>query len=521
MKVDKRKILELYDDGTGLSIRAIRDALGYSRNTISKVINQALDAGIDAKKLAKLDCGELNQLLGRPAKPSDYETPDFKYYRDQMDTYPDVNLKLCWHEYHRACAKKGSLPYMYSRFCDLYRAWAKKSGVTKRIVHKPGYCMQVDYAGSIGQVVDRITGEVTKAYFFVATFPYSGNIFSQATPDMKLASWIASNVHALRFFGGVPTIITPDNLKCGVVKPDPFEPAINDTYADMARHYGCCIVPTKIAYPKGKASVERAVQIVETWVIAYLRHRTFFTFAELNEAVAERIADLNAQIVVSKGISRDDLFEQSERAHLKALPQRDFEFAAKKTVKLSQDCHFQLEKMRYSAPYRYIGEELEVRITTNTVEAFYGGESICLHRRLVGRIGQYSTKEEHMPDHLRDANHTWSAEGFAKWAGKVGPDTQRCVEAICASRPIVEQAYRSCRGILALAKKKGNATVEKACTQALAATACPSYTQIRNIANTLEATPVVRRGADDLCQSRLGDGGIIRDPDSYTLRRED
>jgi hypothetical protein len=345
-------------------------------------------------------------------------------------------------------------------------------------------------------------------------------MYVEASVDMKQGAWIQAHIHAFRFFCGVPKIVVIDNLKVGVIKPDRYEPVINDTYTDMARYYNTTIVPTRVAYPKGKAQVERTVQIVETWIIAYLRHRIFFTFGELNEAITQRVAELNAQIINNRQASRDELFAEAERPLLKALPATDYEMAIEKTVKLAQDCHFQLERQRYSAPCEFVGCELVVRITQSTVEAFKDGVSVCIHRRLVGRIGQYSTKEEHMPDHLRSSNKTWSQEGFSRWAAKIGPNTRQVIEAICSSRKVVEQSYRSCRGILALAEKKGALIIEQACAQALELTSCPSYTQIRNIASNMEISPIVMRGQDELCQSRLGDTGLIRNPDSYTFRRE-
>jgi transposase len=515
MKVNKRKIIELYEDGKGLSISAIREVLGYSRNTIRAVLNAATTAGISASKLAEVDDSYLDQLLRSPAKHSAYKQPDFEAIQKELDTNSDVNLKLCWYEYHRACLKQDELPYLYSRFCDLYRSWSKKTGVTRRIIHRPGYALQVDYAGSTGCITDRITGEEAKAYFFVATLPYSGKMYVDASPDMKMSSWIASHVRAFRFFGGLPRILVIDNLKTGVSKPNTYEPVINETYSDLARYYDVTVVPAKVAYPKGKAQVERTVSIIQTWIIAYLRHKTFFTFTDLNEAVLKRVYELNAQILTKQEGTRELLFEQGEKAHLRPLPKQDFELAERRVVKLAQDAHFQLERQRYSAPHTLIGSEPDVRITSTTVEAFKDGQRVCQHRRLIGRIGQYSTKDEHMPDHLRASNKTWSREGFMRWATKIGPNTKRVIEAICDSRKIVEQAYRSCRGVLALAEKKGASLVEKACAQALELGGSPSYTQIRNIANMLEEQPPARRKADELNQSRLKDCGIIRDPDNY------
>jgi transposase len=512
-KVDKVKILDLYDSGGGLSIRAIHDALGYSRNTIKTVIAQAADAGV-LDRHRTLTPEELAGALNKAQNPSHQAPIDFDYMKTELEL-DGVNRKLLWTEYCLKCADEGTVPYQYSQFCKLYSEWAQTKAVTRRIPRKPGYCLEVDWVGDKARIYDRITGEEIAVWLFCATMAYSSRMYAEAFLDMKLPSWIAANVHALRFFGGVPTIIVPDNLKTGVRTPDYFEPVIGSAYADMARHYDTTIVPAQVAKPKQKPNVEKTVDIVETWVIAALRHHRFYSLSELNDAIYERIQDINAKVMAAKGASRDDLFFNEEDRALKPLPQTDYKLSIWKKAKLAQDVHFQYEKMRYSAPCEYVGKELDLRITDDIVEAYCSGRHLCTHKRLYGRIGQYSTKEEHMPTHMQDGDNTWSRDGFVRWASKVGPNCKAAVMAILDHKVIVQQAYRSCRGILQLAKKKGEEAVEEACKTALAAAQVPSYTQIRNLVTAKESKPAVRAGLDDLCEGRIGNGGFLRDPATY------
>jgi transposase len=515
MPVRKKRILELYDFGDGMSIRQIREVTGNSRNTITKVIAQSEKAGITKVALGEMDERQLAELLA-PTKPtSSYAQPDWEYIFKEMDKNPHISLKLAWSEYVDDCIAGGTRPYQYAQFSVIFKKWAKKSGVTRRIEHKPGYAMQTDWAGAKSEVTDRVTGEVIRAHYFVAVMPYTPYLYVEAFPDEKEQSWISGHIHAFSYFGGVPVIVVCDNLRTGVKRADRYEPDINDTYADMAEHYGCTIVPARAYNPKGKASVERFVRTIETWVIAALRKRAFFSFADLNEAIAEKTDALNAKAAPFGERSRHDIFATEESPLLRPLPREAFQITSRHSATLQQDAHFQFEKMRYSAPYPLIGERLDLIVSATAVVVWHKDEFVCSHPRLFGRIGQYSTTEAHMPEHLRSSKMLWSASGFMRWAKKAGPSVAVAVEAILVSRPIVEQAYRSCRGLVSLANKRGVHLLEEACARALTITKSPSYTQIRNILATIEDEPVQRGDIGKLCDGTIGDGGFLRDPSEY------
>ena len=520
MAVNRKKILELHDFGDGLSIRQVSEATGNSRNTVRSVVRGAEELGITREVLAAETPAGIEAMYAeakREQAEAVYEEPDFEYMVKELGR-PGVNRKLLWHEYSQECAAKGATPYQYSRFCELFKEWAKKLDVTVRIVHKPGYACQVDWVGDTSEVVfDRVTGEVSRAYYFVMTMPYSGCMYVEAFPDMKMPSWIAGHNHAYRFFGGAPAITVPDNLKCGVAAPDPYEPLLNETYNQLADHFGTAVVPAKVYCPKGKAQVERTVKIVETWVVAALRNERFHTFDELNRAVRERVAWLNEQTARDRDACRLDIFKDEEAEHLSDLPSDDFELAEWRKARVQRDCHIQFDRMRYSVPCAYIGCDVDVRATYSTVAVYSAGQLVCMHRRLRGRIGQYSTVEEHMPDHLRTSpDKLWSERGFTEWAAKVGPSTEACVRAILGSKRVVEQGYRACRGLKSLADKKGYPTLEAACAEALAVTSQPSYTQVKNLLARAEAAPLAEADTDQLVDGAVGSLGFLRDPGDYT-----
>ena len=202
-----------------------------------------------------------------------------------------VTLALLWEEY-KAVHPEG---LQYSRFCEQYRAWASQLDVVMRQEHRAGEKLFVDYAGHTAGVVDRHTGEVRQAQVFVAVLGASSYTYAEATWTQGLADWIASHVRAFEFFGGCPELVVPDNLRSAVSRAHRYEPDTNPTYHDLAHHYGVAVLPARVRRPRDKAKVEVGVQVVERWILAALRHRTFFSLAALNAAIAQLLERLNAR----------------------------------------------------------------------------------------------------------------------------------------------------------------------------------------------------------------------------------
>jgi transposase len=249
-----------------------------------------------------------------------------------------------------------------------------------------------------------------------------------------------------------------------VTKPDRYEPAINRTYQEMARHYGTSVVPARPYKPRDKAKVEQSVLLVERWVMARLRNRRFFSLAELNMAIADLVGELNARIMRAYGASRAELFAQVDAPALKALPAEPYAFAVWKRCRVAPDYHVEVEGCFYSVPYRLIREAIDVRVADRTIEAFHKGERVASHAKSPGRRG-HVTVPEHMPSaHRRHA--AWTPARMTAAAEKIGPAAAALFEAIMADRPHPEQGFRTCLGILALERTYGQARVEAACQRA-------------------------------------------------------
>ena len=507
--VDYKQILRLRAEG--VSQRGIADALGCSRNTVASVFTAASSAGIGFEQVADLGAEEVRHLLlPEPAKPdSGRATPDFEYVHRELGR-PSVTLLVLWNEYVANCRATGEVPYQYSFFNEQYRRWVKASGATMRIQRSPGESVEVDWAGDPMVFADPLSGEPRKGWLFVAALSFSAYAYVEAFADMTLGSWIDAHVHAFEFFGGTARLLVPDNLRTGVSRSDRYEPALNPAYARLAEHYDTAVIPARVKRPRDKPVAEGSVRFVAGQVAAVLRNRRFVGLVELNEAIAEEVAVINARPFQKREDSRLVVFERDEKPLLRPLPSIRFELADLRKAKAGPNYHVQVERNFYSVPARLIGQSLDVRLTTSTVEVFDGLERVASHPRLVAVTGRYSTLPAHMPAAHRSQLVDWTPERFEQWALTVGPNTVAAIVAILASRKIVEQSYRSCLGVMSLARKPGGMSrLEDACGRALAVTPTPSYTLIKKLwagwTPPTEAPPA----------PSLGDAGFVRGADYY------
>ena len=329
--------------------------------------------------------------------------------------------------------------------------------------------------------VDPDTGEIIKAYIFVGVMTYSQYAYVEACMDMKQKSWINAHIHMYEYFGGVARILVPDNCKTAVVHNGGFKgQQINETYQEMAEHYGTAIIPARVRSPKDKPNAEGTVGNISTWITAALRNEQFFSPAELNRAIRDKLELFNQRLFQKKEGSRRSLFLGEEKPLLAPLPAARFELSDWKTATVQFNYHISVDGMLYSVPYEYIKKKVDVKVTDTTIEIFYNHNRIASHRRLKGRTGQYSTVTEHMPeDHQKYLE--WNGDRFRKWAERIGINTYTAVNAVLTSKGVEQQTYRSCMGLLKLAEKYSDALLEAACKKALSYTASPSYKSIKNI----------------------------------------
>jgi len=472
-----KEVLRLKYD-CNLSDRQIARSCRVSRSTIADYIMKAKAAGLTWPEAAEMTDTQLEERLF-PIKrlPASIKrpAPDYEYIYNELRTYRKVNLTLIqlWLEYK----EKHPDGYQYSQFCDLYRLWRGKLDYVMRQEHRAGEKVFIDYCDGLS-ILDLTTGELVHTQLFLAVWGASSYTYGEAALSQTLPDWIGAHRRAFEYFGCVPRVLVPDNLKSGVSKACKYEPELNPTYADMAEHYGCAVVPARPRKPRDKAKVEAGVLVAQRWILAVLRHRTFYSLVELNAAIRECLERLNNRPMRRLGKSRRELFETADRPNALPIPARPYEYAEWYKARVNIDYHIEVDHHYYSVPFQLLREKVDVRLTAATVEIFRKGERVAAHIRSYVR-GQHTTLKEHMPPEHR-AYAEWNPSRFIKWAGKTGVATAQVVEKILATRTYPEQGYRACLGIIRLGRHYEPERVEAAAERALKFNAC-SYRSMKAI----------------------------------------
>lgn len=479
--IDYREILRL--SSQGVSKRGIASGCHCSRNTITTVLECAEAKGIEWPLSSDQTNAVLMEILF-PEKcvSSGRKMPDCAHIHKEM-AKSGVTLSLLWNEYCEGCHLNGEIPLMYSQFCRYYRKYANTTKATMRIKRKPGEIMEVDWAGTTASVIDNITGEDIPAYVFVAALPCSQYSYVEAFFSMDMESWITAHANAYNYFGGVTRILVPDNLKTGVSLVTRLETVINKTYNEMAEHYGTAVIPARVRHPKDKGTVEGTVGIITTWIIASLRNQQFFSLRELNDAIRMKLDEFNEKPFQKKQGSRKSAFFEEENPFLMPLPTSLYELATWQSATVQFDYLITVDKNKYSVPYEYIKNQVDIRITRKIVEVFYHNNRIASHMRIYGEGNDPVILPEHMPDQHKQYI-AWNSDSFMDWAKVAGPNTEIVMRSILSSHKVEQQGYRSCMSLMKLADKYSVERVETACIKAISYTPCPNLKSIQTILKT-------------------------------------
>jgi transposase len=434
-------------------------ALGISKGAVAKYLALANIAGLnDWATIRDLDEVALKARLF-PAAPesSDVVLPDFGRVHQELGR-KGVTLALLWEEY--VGRHPGQRTWQLTQFYTRYREFARTLRRSMRQVHLAGEKLFVDYAGPTVPLIDG-----RRASVFVAAMGASSYTFACATPTQKLEDWIHGMVRALHFIEGVPQLIVPDNPRALIADPDRYEPRANETVMDFARHYGTSVLPARPGKPRDKPKVESAVQVVERWILARLRHTRFETVFEVDDAIAELLPALNNRAFQKLPGSRASTFLAIDRPALGSLPNSRYELARFKPVKVHIDYHVEVDGHFYSVPHALVGQALDVRITILGIECLHRGHRVAVHARSHVR-GGYTTVIEHLPAAHR-AHLEWTPTRLISWSQRIGVATAEVVSRIMAENKHPEHGYRRCLGLLSLARKYGDGRLEAACNVAV------------------------------------------------------
>ena len=455
-----KEIIRLH--GSQLSQQQIARSLNVSVGAVNKYLKLAEQAGVRWPLPEEMGEKEVRALI-MPNKEacSSFIQPDYNWIYKELK-HKSVTLHLVHEEY---CQLNPGKHYKYPQFCTLYKRWKKGKNLSLPQEHTGGEKFFTDYAGpTVPIVINRRTGEVRSSQIFVGVLGASSLTYAEATWSQELPHWIGSHTRAFDYFGGIPAALVPDNLKSGVTSACKYDPDINPEYASMAEYYDTAIVPARPYRPKDKAKVESGVLVVERWILARLRHYTFYSLEELNAKIRELLEDLNTRPFKKIKGSRRELFEEVDKPALKPLPQKPYEFARFYHRQVTNDYHIQHGEHFYSVSYLYVGKEVDIRVTERVIEVLHDGKRIAVHARKDTK-GK-TTLPEHMPKrHLKHVE--WTLEKALEWSEGIGSFTKLFVDHLSLKKNHSDQITRLCSGLRSLAKNFGEDRLEAACHRAL------------------------------------------------------
>lgn len=487
-----REVLRL--TAGGRSTRQIATALGIASGSVVGYLQRARSVELTWERAVGMSDAAVEAMLFRPAalgrnEPVARAPIPFSHVHQELRR-AGVTIQLLWEEYRAdaATAAEPKTPYKYSQFCELYRAWRRRLSPTMRQMHRAGEKAFIDYSGKKPRITDPATGESRDVELFVMVLGASNYAFAEATLTQTVADFVGSSIRGLEYFGCVPEILVPDQLRSAVRGPDRYDPILNETYFDFASHYGLSVIPARPRKPRDKAKVEATVLLVQRWIVARLRHMTFFSLADLNDAIAALLEELNARPFQRLDGCRRSAFESLDRPAMRPLPSTPYILRERLKATVHIDYHVEFDGRLYSVHHTYVSKKVEVRATVSLVEIFLGGERIASHPRCYRRRGWPTTAEEHRP--RQHQHQVWPPERLIEWAGTFGPSVAQLVQRTIGKFRHPEHGYRASLGIVRLAKQYGATRTDAACARALAASTTDSVPHRRHIES------ILRQGLD-------------------------
>jgi len=441
----------------GFSYRRIASSIGVSRSATAEycrrfeILSDKLEEFLeyDEDTMYKMLFPEQTTLKKESKRPK----PDLEYI-DKEIRKKGVTYLLLWQEYK----EQHPNGYGYTQFKKYYHKYRKKLNPSMRQIHLNGEKLFVDYSGVTVPIYDNKTGVVSEAQIFVAVLGASGYTYVDATSSQKQEYFIKSHVKAFNFFGGVPKILVPDNLKSAVIKNNKDGIILNESYKGLADYYGCVIEPARPYKPKDKAKAEQGVQAIQRWILAKLRNRKFFSVDELNIAIAPLLDKYNAKIMKRLNKSRDDLFKELDKPYMQTLVANSYIYKEFKIATVNIDYHVELHSARYSVPYQYLGKKVELRYSTSSVEIYYKSKLLATHPRYYD--SGYSTIKEHMPLNHQYQENKYNPGRYLSWAQSIGSQTLQFTKLKLEQEEFPSYAYRKLNAILSLSQKYDNYQLE-------------------------------------------------------------
>lgn len=448
-----------------LSNRQIQTITGVSRNSVANYAKSFNEMNLSLEKTLELKDEELEQL--------------FHFKKSARKT--SLNLfEIDWNNIHYELSSKGMTRKLlheelqhnnpsicsYSQFNRNYTNFIKTVNPSMRQIHYGGDKLFIDYSGLTMPIVSQETGEIKKAQIFVTVLGASGYTYVHASMSQSTKDFINSHINAFYFYGGVPNILVPDNLKAAVISNKKGVVKLNEAYSDMARHYGVAIEPARPYKPQDKSKVELGVKAIQRWILMRLRHHTFFSVDELNEQINLLLDYYNEKKIRRFNKSRTELFELLDKPNLHPLRINRYIYKEFKKATVAVDYHIELLGNGYSVPYIYLGKKVDITYSSTSVVISLDGNVIAHHKRLYTPYTD-STLKEHMPSQHQYQYEKWNSRRILNWANSMGTYTTALMQNIMDSKGHEVRAYKSCMAILSFSNTYGKEAIESVCKVAL------------------------------------------------------
>lgn len=507
-----RRMLQLLVEGR--SKRDISRVLHCSRHTVDAYVNK-LPPMPSLKELLNLSDAELAKLFyvgdntTKPDSRYEYLSSQLAYYNKELKR-TGVTKQTLWKKY-RMQVPDG---YEYVRFCQHIKEHTRVNGATMHFEHQAGERVQIDFAGKPLYYTDPSTGELVSCPVLVCVLSYSGYTYVEALKSASQEHLFTALGRCMSYFGGVPKNALSDNMRQYVQKSNNYEPAFSELCVQWSMYYNTTLSATRVAKPKDKPTVENMVHITYLRIHAPLRDETFLSLKELNQKILVCLDTHNRTPFQKRSYSRHERFMQDELPLLKSLPPEPFVLKHTAMAKVQRNYHVTLgeDYHHYSVPFQNIGKQVKLVYDSDQVEVYLGLQRIAIHIRSFKKHG-YTTLKEHMPDRhqYHQEVNGWDSDYYLRKAKETGPNAFEVTRRILESRDFVEQAYRSCVGLLRLTGQYGKERFENACKRAIPVSRV-NYTMIANIL----AKGLDKQSDDDIFQStNLPDHENIRGPQAY------
>lgn len=459
-KKEPRMVREIFRlKAAGLGTKAIARALGMSKNTVKTYL----------RGQEQLAVSGVSGIGEQTLKLVSMQQPAWTLRVDWDSCHEDVlggTSLFAWWEENIACVKTGDVAGVpYVTFWRHFGKRYPKIDLDYHKLHPPGKSSEIDFKGADPELVfwDRETNEWVQCRLFGCVLSFSQMFYSEATVHEKQADWFACTQNAFRFFGGVTETIICDNPAALVSKASRYDPECNPEFLKFCEHFNTVPQPARPRSPKDKNLIEVSLGVFWRWIRPKIKRERFYSLGELNAFIRDRVVEFNLKVRRKTGMSRKDLFSNGERQQLRHLPETEFEFGQWKKAKVHPDCHIQHQYNFYSVPWKYVGQEVDVRVSRNFVEIYSNFDRQAIHKQPLNQFrGKYITDDAHLPDSHR-AMREDAVQRVLNLAQYAGPATFNLIQSLLleARHPLLY--LRRCQGIMRLRRTHSSEKLENAC----------------------------------------------------------